>query len=168
MLRGTAEVTNGIRSVTGERDATGHGPITYYQVPFQEGAFSLSWKVEGEQRVVLVFDGKANGKATHALKVYFNGGPTKNSTANDLTLITYDGSTKEKKKAKIIKRDYHADAGKWHEISVAFEDNEATVVVGRETVTVMSDRFLEPIERCGIGHFTGTLQTRDVKIQIIK
>ena len=162
---GTVEVTDGIRFITGEADATGHGPITYYQVPFQEGTFSLSWKVDAEQRFLLVFDGKANGKATHALKVYFNGGPTKNSKEDDLTLLTYDGSTKEKKKAKIIKHDYHADAGKWHEVSVRFEGDEATVVVGRKAYTVTSERFLEGIEKTGVGHFSGTLQTKELKIE---
>ena len=50
LLRGTARVSDGIRAVTGETDATGHGPITYYNVPFDEGTFSLSWKVEKEPR----------------------------------------------------------------------------------------------------------------------
>ena len=157
---GSAEVADGIRKVTGEKDETGHGPITYYHVPFQEGTFSLSWKVEKEQKFLLVFDGKPNGKATHALKVYFNGGPSKNSKEDDLTLLTYDGSTKEKKKAKIIKHEYHADAGKWHEVSVTIKGNEATLVVGRKKYTVTSDSFLEPIEKTGVGHFSGALQTK--------
>jgi hypothetical protein len=165
---GTVEVSDGIRAITGEADATGHGPITYYHVPFSEGTFSISWKVEEEQRFLLVFDGKANGKATHALKVYFNGGPMKNSTEDDLTLLTYDGSTKEKKKAKIVKHDYHADAGKWHEVSVSFEGDEATVVVGRKKFTVTSERFLEGIEKTGVGHFAGTLQTKGLKIDRIR
>ncbi len=161
---GSVEVADGIRSITGETDATGHGPITYYHVPFQEGTFSLSWKVEKNQKFLLVFDGKPDGKATHALKVYFNGGPLKRSKENDLTLITYDGSTREKKKAKIIKHEYHAVSGKWHEVRVTFKGDKATVVVGRKKYSVTSDRFLEPIEKSGVGHFSGTLQTKDVII----
>lgn len=161
---GAVEIVDGIRSITGEADETGHGPITYYHVPFQNGTFSLSWRVEKEQKFLLVFDGKPNGKATHALKVYFNGGPSKKSKEDDLTLITYDGSTKEKKKAKIIKYEHHADAGEWHQVSVTIQDNEATVLFGRKKYTVTSDRFLEPIEKSGVGHFAGTLQTKDVKI----
>jgi hypothetical protein len=113
-------------------------------------------------------DGKANGKATHALKVYFNGSPTKNSTEDDLTLVTYDGSTAEKKKATIERHKYHADAGKWHEVSVTFEGNEATVVVGRKTYTVTSERFLEPFEKIGVGHFSGTLETKELKLDKVR
>jgi hypothetical protein len=113
-------------------------------------------------------DGKANGKATHALKVYFNGSPTKNSTEDDLTLVTYDGSTAEKKKATIERHKYHADAGKWHEVSVTFEGNDATVVVGRKTYTVTSERFLEPFEKIGVGHFSGTLETKELKLDKVR
>ena len=164
LLRGTARVSDGIRAVTGETDATGHGPITYYNVPFDEGTFSLSWKVEKEQSVAFVFDGKRNGKATHVLKVYVNGGPSKRSNENTLTLVTYDGSTRQKKKAKVVRHKHHADAGQWHEISVAFKGNQATVVVDWKTFTVTSERFRAPVEKCGVGHSLDTLQTKDVKI----
>ena len=164
VLRGTAEVNDGIRAVTGGTDDTGHGPITYYHVPFQGGTFSLAWKVDKEQKVLFVFDGKANGKATHALKVYVNGAPSKRSNEDTLTLVTYDGSTREKKNAKLVRHKHHADARKWHEISVTFQGNLATVVVDRKTFTVTSERFRESIEKCGIGHFSETLQTKDVKI----
>ena len=101
-LRGTARVSDGIRAVTGETDGVGHGPITYCNVPFDEGTFSLSWKVEKEQSVAFIFDGKRNGKATHVLKVFVNGGPSKRSNENTLTLVTYDESTRQKKKAKVV------------------------------------------------------------------
>jgi hypothetical protein len=164
LLRGTARVSDGVRAVTGETDTTGHGPITYYNVPFDEGTFSLSWKVEKEQSVAFVFDGKRNGKATHVLKVYVNGGPSKRSNENTLTLVTYDGSTRDKKKAKVVTHKHHADAGQWHEISVTFKGNQATVVVDRKTFTVTSERLRESVEKCGIGHSQETLHTKDVKI----
>jgi hypothetical protein len=164
LLRGTARVSDGIRAVTGETDATGHGPITYYNVPFDEGTFSLSWKVEKEQSVAFVFDGKRNGKATHVLKVYVNGGPSKRSNENTLTLVTYDGSTRQKKKAKVVTHRHHADAGQWHEISVTFIGNQATVVVDRKIFTVTSERLRESIEKCSIGHSLETLQTKGLKI----
>lgn len=164
LLRGTARVSDGIRAVTGETDATGHGPITYYNVPFDEGTFSLFWKVEKEQSVAFIFDGKRNGKATHVLKVYVNGGPSKRSNENTLTLVTYDGSTKQKKKAKVVTHKHHADAGQWHEISVTFKGNQATVVVDRKTFTATSERLRESVEKCGVGHSLETLLTKDVKI----
>ena len=164
LLRGTVELSDTVRAVTGETDATGHGPITYYNVPFNEGTFSLSWKVEKEQSVAFVFDGKRNGKATHVLKVYVNGGPSKRSNENTLTLVTYDGSTRQKKKAKVVTNEHHADAGQWHDIIVTFQGNQATVVVDRKTFTVTSERFRESVEKCGVGHSLGTLHTKDVKI----
>ena len=89
-----------IRVVSGEQDSTGHGPITYYQVPFREGTFSASWKVEKEQSVAFIFDAANQGKATHLLKVIVNGGPGTKSRSDHLTLITYDGSSRAKKKAR--------------------------------------------------------------------
>ena len=37
LLRGSADVSRGIRTVTGSVDATGHGPVAYYTVPFRRG-----------------------------------------------------------------------------------------------------------------------------------
>jgi hypothetical protein len=44
---------------------------------FKTARSLYSWKVDQEQKVLFVFDGKSNEKATHALKVYVNGVPTK-------------------------------------------------------------------------------------------
>jgi hypothetical protein len=118
--------------------------------------------------VVIVFYGLGNVKATHSLKVYVNGGPTKNGNADTLTLLTYDGSTKEKKKAKIARHKHHAEAGQWHKTSVTFEDNKATVVIDGRTFTVSSDKLRQPIEKFGVAHTWGTLHTKDVKIDKTK
>jgi hypothetical protein len=67
-IRGEVTEANGVRSITGTRDSfeehNNHGPITYDNVPFNNGAFSCSWKLEGQNYFLLVFDGKGNGKAT--------------------------------------------------------------------------------------------------------
>ena len=166
LLRGSAEVRHGVRAVAGSVDATGHGPITYYTVPFQRGTFSLSWKSSNEDRIAFVFDGKANGKATHVLKVYVNGSPsTKKLERDTLTLVTYDGSSKETKKATIEKFDHHASGNEWHQLVVAFDGSEATVVVDKKSFVVVSERFSESIEKCGVTHFSGVLETRDVQVR---
>jgi len=69
LKRGVAQLHQGVRTVAGSVDATGHGPMTYYTVPFRRGTFSLSWKASNENRVVFVFIGKANGKGRMVLKV---------------------------------------------------------------------------------------------------
>jgi hypothetical protein len=166
LLRGSAEVSRGVRTVTGSVDATGHGPITYYTVPFRKGMFSLSWKASDEERLVFVFDSKPNGKATHALKVYVNGAPGKGKDERDvLALVTYDGSVHADKKASIVKHDHYSACNQWHEMSVTFGGDKAIVSIDDKSYAVSSERFLEPIEKCGVGHFSGSLQTRDVKIQ---
>ncbi len=167
-LRGTVTEVNGVRSITGTKESfkahNNHGPITYYKIPFNNGRFSCSWKVESEQKVVFVFDGKSNGKATHAMKVFINGSPVKNSKTDEITLLTYDGSTKQKKKAKLSRHKHHAEPGQWHKISVTFEGKQATVVLDGKSFTATSDRFRQPFEKTGIGHAWGTLHTKDVKI----
>lgn len=167
VLRGVASQQNGIRHVQGSKGNAPddkHGPMTYYSVPFRGGTFSLAWKVDAEQTVVLVFDSKPNGKATHALKVFINGAPGKIDHSDSLTLITYDGSTTQKKKAKITRHKYHVDAGQWHTASVTFSSNEATVTIDGKTFTTTSERFRDPIEKCGVMHQVGTLQTKNIKI----
>jgi len=167
LLRGVSSQKNGIRYVQGSKghapDDT-HGPMTYYAVPFRGGTFSLAWKVDAEQTVVLVFDSKPNGKATHALKVFINGSPGKIDHSDSLTLITYDDSTTQKKKAKITRHKYHVDAGQWHTASVTFSSNEATVTIDGKTFTSTSERFRDPIETCGVMHQVGTLETKNIKI----
>ena len=166
LLRGSAEVRQGVRAVTGSVDATGHGPITYYTIPFQRGTFSLSWKSSNEDRVAFVFDGKANGKATHILKVYVNGSPsTKKLERDTLTLVTYDGSSKGTKKATIEKFGHHASGNQWHHLMATFDGSEATAVVDKKSFVVASKRFRESIERCGVTHFSGVLETRDVQVR---
>ncbi len=82
LLRDTLKESGKIRVVSGKQDSTGHGPITYYQVPFREGTFSASWKVEKVQSVAFIFDARNQGKATHLLKIYVNGGPGTKSRRN--------------------------------------------------------------------------------------
>ncbi len=164
LLRGTLEQSEDIRIVSGEPDSTGHGPITYYRVPFTEGAFSATWKVEVDQAVLFVFDGPTRGKASHLLKVYVNGGPGGKNRNDVLTLITYDGSTTAKKNASVVREEYHATPGEWHDISVSFSGNTATVIIDGKEFVATSARFSEGIEKTGVGHFTGSLLTKEVKI----
>jgi len=167
LLRGVASQKNGSRlvqaSARNDPDDT-HGPMTYYCVPFRGGTFSLAWKVDTEQTVVLVFDGKTNGKATHALKVFVNGAPGKRDRSDSLSLITYDGSSKQKKKAKITSHEYHADPGQWHTASVTFSGDKATVTIDDQIFTTTSERFRDTIEKCGVMHRTGILQTKNTRI----
>jgi hypothetical protein len=164
LLRGTLTQEGDIRVVSGEKDSTGHGPITYYQVPFREGTFSTFWKVEGEKSVTFVFDGAPQGKATHLLKVIVNGGPGPKSRPNHLTLITYDGSTREKKKAKVVRNKHYATPGEWHQINISISGDQATATIGGKEFKITSARFSEGIEKIGIAHSSGDLHTKQVKI----
>ncbi len=168
LLRGTFKQSGDTRVVSGEQDSTGHGPITYYHVPFQEGTFSASWKVEEEQSVTFIFDATPQGKATHLLKVCVNGGPGTKSRTNHLTLITYDGSTRKKKKAKVIRNQHHATPAKWHDIRVSITGDQATILTDGKEFKITSTRFSEGIQKIGIAHSSGDLLTRQVKISKAK
>ena len=168
LLRGTLKQDADTRVVSGEQDSTGHGPITYYQVPFREGTFSASWKVEGEKSVTFVFDGTPQGKATHLLKVIVNGGPGSKNRTDHLTLITYDGSTRQKKKAKVVRNNHHAAPGEWHQISVNVAGDQARVLVDGKEFSATSARFSEGIEKIGVAHSSGVLHTKQVRIRKVK
>jgi len=95
-----------------------------------------------------------------------NGAPGKGKDERDvLALVTYDGSVHADKKATIVKHDHYSACNQWHEMSVTFGGDKAIVSIDEKSYAVSSERFLEPIEKCGVGHFSGSLQTRDVKIQ---
>ena len=124
--------------------------------------------MEQEQSVAFIFDAANQGKATHLLKVIINGGPGTKSRSNHLTLITYDGSTKAKKNAKVVRNEHHATPGEWHQISVSLSGDQATVFMGGREFKTTSARFSEGINKVGVAHSTGDLQTRQVKISKVK
>ncbi|MCP4786344.1 MAG: hypothetical protein GY903_09875 [Fuerstiella sp.] len=68
-------------------------------------------------------------------------------------------------KAMIAREEYVAGGGQWHQASVTFKGNQATIVVDRQSYTVTSERFVESIEKSGVGHFAGTLESRQLKIK---
>ena len=82
-----------------------------------------------------------------------------------LALVTYDGSVHEDKTATVVKYNYHSACNQWHEMSVTLGGDLAIVCLDDEVYTVSSRRYLEPIEKCRVGHFLGALQTWDAKIQ---
>ena len=69
------------------------------------------------------------------------------------------------KKATIVKHDHYSACNQCHEMSVTFGGDLAIVCLDDEVYTVSSRRYLEPIEKCRVGHFLGALQTWDAKIQ---
>ena len=143
-----------------------HGPITFYEVPFDNGTFSLSWKRDLPQKINLVFETEEDGKATHLFKVFVNGTPNKDhSKTNVISLVTYESiAGSKKKKATVRTEKYHAEAGKWHTASVAFDGNVATIRVDDETYIVKDDRFRREVIKCGVGHIWGSLETKNVII----
>ena len=143
-----------------------HGPITFYDVPFTNGIFSLSWKRDLSQKINLVFETKEDGKVMHLFKVFVNGTPNKDhSKTNIISLVTYESvAGSKKKKAAVRTEKYHAEAGKWHTASVAFDDNVATIRVDDETYLVKDDRFRKEVIKCGVGHIWGSLETKNVII----
>ena len=161
---------DGVRKVVsteGEYNAHNrHGPITFYDVPFTNGTFSLSWKRDLSQKINLVFETEEDGKATHLFKVFVNGTPNKDHSKTDvISLVAYESiASSKKKKATVRTEKYHAEAGEWHTASVTFDNNVATIRVDDQTYTVKDDRFRKEVIKCGVGHIWGTLETKNVVI----
>ena len=135
-------------------------------MPFDNGTFSLSWKRDLPQKINLVFEAEEDGKATHLFKVFVNGTPNKNHSKTDVvSFVTYESiAGSKKKKATVRTEKYHAEAGKWHTASVAFDDDVATIRVDDETYIVKDDRFRKEVIKCGVGHIWGSLETKNVII----
>ena len=158
LLRGTAEVSRGVRTAAGSVDVTDHGPMTYYTVPLRKEVFSFSWRASDEERLGSIFDSKPNGKATHVLKVYVNGAPVKGKDErNGLDLVTYDGSVHTDKKATIMNYCHRSACNQRHEMSVTFGGDQAIVLRDEKSYTTVGEQFLESIEKCGVGEFSGVV-----------
>ncbi len=170
MKWGHVHEANGVRKVVSteaEYDSHNqHGPITFYEIPFTNGTFSLFWKRDLPQKMNLVFETQENGKPTHLLKVFVNGAPNKDHSKTDrISLVTYqDIAGSEKKKAIVRTEKYHAEAGRWHATSVTFDDDVATIRIDKKTYTIRDDRFRKVVVKCGVGHIWGTLETKEVFI----
>ncbi len=170
MKWGHVNEANGVRKVVSteaEYDSHNqHGPITFYEIPFTNGTFSLSWKRDLPQKMNLVFETEENGKPTHLFKVFVNGTPNKDHVKTDrISLVTYANiAGSRKKKATVRTEKYHAEAGKWHTTSITFADDVATIRIDGETYTVRDDRFRKVVIKCGVGHIWGTLETKKVFI----
>jgi hypothetical protein len=170
MKWGRVNEDNGVRTVVSteaEYNAHNrHGPITFYDIPFTNGVFSLSWKRDLPQKINLVFETEENGKPTHLFKVFVNGTPNKDHSKTDVvSLVTYESIVgSKKKKATVRTKKYHAEAGKWHTASVTFDDDTATIRIDEETYAVKDDRFRKEVIKCGVGHIWGTLETKNVII----
>ena len=166
---GDVSTDNGVRTVVSteaEYNAQNrHGPITFYDIPFTDGAFSLSWKRDLPQKINLVFETEQNCKPAHLFKVFVNGTPNKDHSKTDVvSLVTYESIVGSKKKATVRTKKYHAEAGKWHSASVMFDGDVATIRVDDEMYTVKDDSFRKKVIKCGVGHIWGTLETKNVII----
>lgn len=58
----------------------------------------------------------------------------------------------------------HAEAGKWHNTIVNFDDDVVTVRVDDVTLTVKDDSLRNKVIKCGVGHIWGTLETKILKV----
>ena len=170
MKWGHVDEVNGVRKVVSteaEYDSHNqHGPITFYEIPFTNGTFSLSWKRDLPQKINLVFETEENCKPTHLFKVFVNGTPNKDHSKTDrISFVTYeDIAGSPKKKAIVRTATYHAEAEKWHTTSVTFDDDVATIRIDDKTYTVKNDSFRKDVLKCGVGHIWGTLETKNVSI----
>ncbi len=100
---GDVSTDNGVRTVVSteaEYNAQNrHGPITFYDIPFTDGAFSLSWKRDLPQKINLVFETEENCKPAHLFKVFVNGTPNKDHSKTDVvSLVTYESIVGSKKR----------------------------------------------------------------------
>ena len=103
MKWGHVDEVNGVRKVVSteaEYDSHNqHGPITFYEIPFTNGTFSLSWKRDLPQKINLVFETEENGKPTHLFKVFVNGTPNKDHSKTDrISFVTYTSPGRQKRR----------------------------------------------------------------------
>lgn len=165
--KGISSIKDGIRTQTQE-EGSSRTVFSIYKIPFVEGTISFSWKVDEEQTVLVLIDGKPNGKGTHNLMIKFNGGHRKDNKIDRLGITTFDGSTKARKRFKPHSFDHHAKPGQWHKTSISIEANQVRVVVNDKTFSVTSDKLRGGSRRFCIGHTIGSLHIKEMKLIKIK
>lgn len=161
--RGTGSMENGVftQSQIGESKRT---VFSVYRIPFKDGSISFTWKVDHEQPIPLILDGPPNGKGTHNLLMRFNGGHAKDNRMDRLSITTFDGSTKERKRFQNHSFDHHAKPGQWHRTTITIEENKVTVVINEKNFMVTSEKLRTGTRRFCIGHKIGSLQIKDLKL----
>jgi len=169
VLRGKMSVSEGIQTTSASQTSDdSHGAVTYYKIPFNEGTFSFSWKVDQKQGVTLILDSKPNGKDTHICKVIMDGTVGKKTKQNVVTMMTYNGSTREKKTAQKKVEPLAFIAGQWNITSITVEGDKATVHINDNSFTMTSELFKRQIMKVGIGTGKGTIFTKDVIVNKMK
>lgn len=161
--KGTSSTKDGIRTQTQDAGST-RTIFSVYRIPFKEGSVSFTWKVEQEQTIPFLVDGKPNGKATHNLLIRFNGGHRGDDGIDRLGITTFDGSTNERKRFQADSFDHHAKPGQWHKTSITIKGNKVTVVINGKSFTATSEKLREGSNRFCIGNKIGSRHIKDLKL----
>jgi hypothetical protein len=158
ILRGTATYTGGIQSLRGDvasfKKHGNHGPITWFDEPFRDGTFRISWQHELEQTVTLVFDHSAEGNREHVLKVICQ--------PKALMLVTYGaGGSQHRYEQVFAKTD-------WHQAEVSFTGAQVRVVLDGVARELKHPGFISAKTSIGVMHGWGTLKTRDANLAMVR
>lgn len=138
--------------------------MAYFNVPFKEGKISFEWKLAYEGSWCFLIDNKPNKKATHALKVITNGNKKLSKKPGHL-VMTYDGSTAKKKKAKKYNFGEAMKTQGWSTFEISIEGNRCFIQVNDQVFTVVSDKLTEPLFRFGLGNDM-SMQVRSMKMDL--
>jgi hypothetical protein len=155
ILRGEMTEVEGILNVTGSQASfskhQNHGPITFYDVPFTDGTFSIEWNHELAQTVTCVFDTEIDGKREHVMKLRFE--------SETLWCISYSGG-----KAQITKHPFVTKPNVWHNTQVQFKGQTVSVIIDGQTFEYTAPTLSQRKITSGITHGWGTLSIKNTLI----
>lgn len=168
VMRGECVATDDVLTIntaTGKKATGSHaGVMAYFKAPFNEGKISFEWKLAKQGSWCFLIDNKPNGKATHALKVITNGNKKISKKPGHLVL-TYDGSTRKKKKAKKYNFGEVIKTEAWNTFEMSIEGNRCLIKVNDQDFEVVSDKFTDPFFRFGLGNDM-SMQVRSMKVDL--
>jgi hypothetical protein len=154
ILRGSASYASGVQSLKGDQASFkahgNHGPITWFDQPFQDGTFRISWQHELEQTVTLVVDHSVGEKREHVLKVLCQ--------PKEIVVISYGpGAGRQQHSQRFT-------AGTWHTADLKFKGEKLELVLDGVTRSFTHPGFSVSKSSCGILHGWGTLMTREASL----
>lgn len=158
MMRGDWKVGGGVATCT-QDDALyaknkNHGPIIWYDVPFQDGVVKFSYQTKGSKTFVFT----ANGKDGHVFRFVTNEAGT--------DLRAFPPEQKTPPSIALSKGGPKLAVGEWTDVVVELRGTKATVKIGKGyEKTVEHVSLGRGKANIGLGFSFGTMTVRNFSIQ---
>lgn len=156
-VRGNWKITDGTARCTQDDELykkhKDHGPVIWYQAPFQDATVKFSFRPEGCKTFVFTI----NGADGHIFRFV--------STTAFTNILAFPTDGSEHKSLPLNRAGPALKPGEWTDVVVEFQGKQAVVRIGKDfTATVEHIAIAQPKTTVGLGFSFGTLGVKNFSI----